>query len=61
MFRKARILAIFDDLDTILLMVPLTILLVGFRWQLEVMPWFGPTGLTYEGHIPVDPNARCEP
>lgn len=34
MFRKARVLAIFDDLDTILLMVPLTILLVGFRWQL---------------------------
>ncbi|QRK04757.1 sodium:proton antiporter [Archangium violaceum] len=33
-FRKARILAIFDDLDTILLMVPLTVLLVGFRWQL---------------------------
>ena len=34
MFRKARVLAIFDDLDTILLMVPLTMLLVGFRWQL---------------------------
>jgi Kef-type K+ transport system membrane component KefB len=34
MFHKARILAIFDDLDTILLMVPLTVLLVGFRWQL---------------------------
>ncbi|WP_257446154.1 cation:proton antiporter [Archangium lipolyticum] len=34
MFRKARVLAIFDDLDTILLMVPLTVLLVGFRWQL---------------------------
>lgn len=33
-FRKARILAIFDDLDTILLMVPLTFLMVGFRWQL---------------------------
>lgn len=33
-FRKARILAIFDDLDTILLMVPLKILLVGNRWQL---------------------------
>ncbi|HYO58396.1 sodium:proton antiporter [Archangium sp.] len=33
-FHKARILAIFDDLDTILLMVPLTVLLVGFRWQL---------------------------
>ncbi|MFY0530051.1 sodium:proton antiporter [Archangium gephyra] len=37
MFRKARVLAIFDDLDTILLMVPLTILLVGFRWQLGVV------------------------
>jgi Kef-type K+ transport system membrane component KefB len=33
-FHKARVLAIFDDLDTILLMVPLTVLLVGFRWQL---------------------------
>ncbi len=33
-FHKARILAIFDDLDTILLMVPLTVLVVGFRWQL---------------------------
>jgi len=37
MFHKARILAIFDDLDTILLMVPLTVLLVGFRWQLGVV------------------------
>ncbi len=33
-FKKARILAIFDDLDTILLMIPLKILLVGMRWQL---------------------------
>ncbi len=33
-FRKARVLAIFDDLDTILLMVPLTALFVGLRWQL---------------------------
>lgn len=33
-FRKARVLAIFDDLDTILLMIPLTILFIGFRWQL---------------------------
>jgi len=33
-FKKARILAIFDDLDTILLMIPLTFLMVGFRWQL---------------------------
>jgi hypothetical protein len=33
-FRKARVLAIFDDLDTILLMVPLTVLLVGLVWQM---------------------------
>lgn len=33
-FRKARVLAIFDDLDTILLMIPLQMMLVGFRWQL---------------------------
>jgi Kef-type K+ transport system membrane component KefB len=34
LFRKARILAIFDDLDTVLLMVPLKMLMVGFAWQL---------------------------
>jgi Kef-type K+ transport system membrane component KefB len=33
-FRKARVLAIFDDLDTILLMVPLSMLLVGPAWQM---------------------------
>lgn len=33
-FQKARVLAIFDDLDTILLMLPLTVLFVGFRPQL---------------------------
>jgi Kef-type K+ transport system membrane component KefB len=33
-FQKTRILAIFDDLDTVLLMVPLQILIVGFVWQL---------------------------
>jgi hypothetical protein len=33
-FNKARILAIFDDLDTILLMIPLKIMMVGFKWQL---------------------------
>ncbi len=36
-FRKARILAIFDDLDTILLMIPLKILMVGMRWQLLIV------------------------
>lgn len=37
MFRKARILAIFDDLDTILLMVPLTMLIVGPAWQMGLI------------------------
>ncbi len=36
-FRKTRILAIFDDLDTVLLMVPLKMLIVGLRWQLGVI------------------------
>lgn len=33
-FKKTRILAIFDDLDTVLLMIPLQVLMVGFVWQL---------------------------
>jgi Kef-type K+ transport system membrane component KefB len=33
-FRKARVLAIFDDLDTVLLMIPLKMLIVGLRWQM---------------------------
>lgn len=37
LFRKARILAIFDDLDTVLLMIPLKMAMVGFRWQLGVI------------------------
>lgn len=36
-FRKVRILAIFDDLDTVLLMIPLKMLIVGMRWQLGVI------------------------
>jgi Kef-type K+ transport system membrane component KefB len=36
MFRKARVLAIFDDLDTILLMIPLSMLIVGPAWQMGV-------------------------
>lgn len=35
-FGKTRILAIFDDLDTVLFMIPLKILMVGFVWQLGV-------------------------
>jgi Kef-type K+ transport system membrane component KefB len=36
-FKKARVLAIFDDLDTVLLMIPLKMMMVGFRWQLIVV------------------------
>jgi Kef-type K+ transport system membrane component KefB len=37
LFAKARILAIFDDLDTVLLMIPLQMLIVGLAWQLGVV------------------------
>ncbi len=33
-FKKTRILAIFDDLDTVLFMIPLKMLIVGMAWQL---------------------------
>ncbi len=36
-FAKARVLAIFDDLSTILLLIPLNMMIVGFRWQLAVV------------------------
>merc|ERR1719333_1460101 len=34
LFKKARVLAIFDDLDTILLMIPLKAILIGIKWEL---------------------------
>jgi len=37
LFRKARILAIFDDLDTVLLMIPLGIMMTGASWQMGVV------------------------
>jgi len=37
LFHKARVLAIFDDLDTVLLMIPLKILMIGLAWQLGVI------------------------
>ncbi len=37
MFGKIRVLAIFDDLDTVLLMIPLQMMLVGLKWQLAVV------------------------
>jgi len=36
-FKKLRILAIFDDLDTVLLMIPLKMMIVGLKWQLGVV------------------------
>ncbi|OFZ06673.1 MAG: sodium:proton antiporter [Bacteroidetes bacterium RIFOXYB2_FULL_39_7] len=33
-YKKIQILAIFDDLDTILLMIPLQIIMIGMRWQM---------------------------
>jgi Kef-type K+ transport system membrane component KefB len=36
-FKKARVVAIFDDLDTILLMIPLKMWMVGMKWQLGVI------------------------
>lgn len=34
LFKKARILAIFDDLDTVLFMIPLQMIMVGFKTEL---------------------------
>jgi Kef-type K+ transport system membrane component KefB len=36
-FKKARFLAIFDDLDTVLLMVLLKLLVIGLAWELFVV------------------------
>lgn len=36
-YRKIQVLAIFDDLDTILLMIPLQIMMVGFRPEVIVI------------------------
>ena len=36
-FKKIRILAIFDDLDTILFMIPLKMLVVGAAWHLGIV------------------------
>ena len=33
-YQKTRVLAIFDDLDTILLMIPLQVAMIGLKWQM---------------------------
>ncbi len=47
-YQKIQVLAIFDDLDTILLMIPLQIMMIGMKWQMAavvtivfVLLWFG--------------------
>ncbi len=37
LYKKARVLAIFDDLDTVLLMIPLKMMLIGFESKLLVL------------------------
>ena len=39
-YKKIQVLAIFDDLDTILLMIPLQVLMIGMKWQLGVVVLF---------------------
>lgn len=53
-YKKTQILAIFDDLDTILLMIPLQIMIIGMKWQLffiiiiiTFLLWFGWKRLSY--------------
>lgn len=36
-YKKIQTLAIFDDLDTILLMIPLQILMIGLQWELHII------------------------
>ncbi len=36
-YKKIQTLAIFDDLDTILLMIPLQMLMVGLQWELHII------------------------
>ena len=36
-YKKVQVLAIFDDLDTIILMIPIQMLMIGMRWQMFVI------------------------
>ncbi len=33
MFQKIRILVIFDDIDTIILLIPIKMMIIGFKWE----------------------------
>ena len=39
-YGKTKVLAIFDDLDTILLMIPLQVFMIGMKWPLGVVVIF---------------------
>ena len=39
-FQKIKVLAIFDDLNTVLLIIPLKILLVGMQWEIFIVLFF---------------------
>ncbi len=47
-YKKIQVLAIFDDLDTILLMIPLQIAMIGLQWQMAAI-LFIVFGLLYIG------------
>lgn len=36
-YNKIQVLAVFDDLDTILLMIPLQIMMVGLKWEMLII------------------------
>lgn len=36
-YQKIQVLAIFDDLDTILLMIPLQVAMIGMKWQMAAV------------------------
>jgi uncharacterized protein YciI len=35
--------------------------IIAGRFTMEVLPWYGPAGLTYDGHVPVAPGTPCAP
>lgn len=64
LFEKAQILAILDDLDTIILMIPLKTLIHGFKWEamVDIVVVFALLAITYrkmhEVRLPLTWNWR---
>ena len=55
-YKKTQVLAIFDDLDTILLMIPLQIFMIGFICRGDCDHFFISDRLEKTGNDPVVPN-----